>query len=142
MTEDERERHIRSGAALFETMGHFHVIGWDQAARALTAGFTIRREFCHTDATTCQGGFITAWMDAAMAHAVIYDSDHALTVASLEIKVSFLERVGPGEGRAIGRIVRRGNRVAFLEAELIAPDGRVGARATSTGMLVPYQRKA
>jgi acyl-CoA thioesterase len=141
MTDDDHERRILSGAALFESMGGFHVVDWDAATKSLTAAFTIRREFCHTNATICQGGFITAWLDAAMAHAVLYDSDKTLNVASLEIKVSFLERVGPGAGRAIGRIVRRGNKVAFMEGELITPDGRIGARATTTGMLVPMSKR-
>lgn len=140
MTDDEREREILSGKALFEAMGGFHVVGWDAAAKTLTAAFTVRREFCHTNATTCQGGFITAWLDASMAHAVMYDSDRAFNVASLEIKVSFLERVGPGPGRAVARVIRRGSRVAFLEADLLTPDGRIAAHATSTGLLVPYQR--
>lgn len=72
-----------------------------------------------------------------MAQAVHHDTGHALTVASLEIKVSFLERVGPGEGSVEGRVVRRGKRVVFLEADLWSPDGRLAAQATSTGMLVP-----
>jgi acyl-CoA thioesterase len=138
--EQEHEQRILSGAALFEAMGGFHVIGWDAGKREATAAFTVRREFCHSHATTAQGGFVTAWLDAVMAHAVIHASDFEQTVASLEIKVSFLERVAPGPGRAVGRIVRRGSRVAFLEAELITPDGKIAARATSTGLLVPYAR--
>ena len=55
--------------------------------------------------------------------------------------MSFLERVGPGEGRVQGRVLRRGKRVAFLEAELFNPEGRLAARATSTGMLVPFNPK-
>ena len=139
MTDDEREAHILSGAALFESMGGFKVAGWNADRKEVTATFTVRREFCHTNATTAQGGFITAWLDAAMAHAVMFDSAREFNVASLEIKVSFLERVGPGPGRVVGRIVRRGKRVAFLKADLFAPDGRLAAQATSTGMLVPYR---
>ena len=82
-----------------------------------------------------QGGFITAWLDAAMAHAVIHDTDHAQTVFSLEIKVSFYEKVGPGDGRVEGRVVRRGKRVAFLEASLFNAEGKLAAQATSTGIL-------
>ena len=96
--DDDLEARIRSGKALSESMGGFHVISRDPSRRAVKAAFTVRREYCHTNGTIAQGGFITAWLDAAMAHAVVYDSDHAFNVASLEIKVSFLERVGPGEG--------------------------------------------
>jgi acyl-CoA thioesterase len=138
MTDGEKEARIMSGAALFDAMGGFNVVSWDAAGKELTAAITVRREFCHSNATTAQGGFITAWLDAAMAHAVLHDSDNTLNIASLEIKVSFLERVGPGPGRVVARVVRRGNRVAFMEADLYAADGRLAAQATSTGMLVPH----
>ena len=132
---DDLEARIRSGKALSESMGNFHVTGWDTASRTLAAAFTIRREYCHTNGTIAQGGFITAWLDAAMAHAVMHDTDHAQTVFSLEIKVSFYEKVGPGEGRAEAKVVRRGRRVAFLQAALYNPEGKLAAEASSTGML-------
>jgi uncharacterized protein (TIGR00369 family) len=134
---DQIEARIRSGAALFEAMGNFHVVAWDPAKNEVATAFTVRREFCHTGATIAQGGFVTAWLDAAMAQAVIAKTDRATSVASLEIKVSFLERVGPGPGRALGRIVRMGKRVAFLEAGLFNADGKLAAQATSTGLLIP-----
>ena len=139
--DDDHEARIRSGQALFESMGGFHVTGWDATLKQVTAAFTVRREYCHTNGTIAQGGFITAWLDAAMAHAVTHDSDQAFNVASLEIKVSFLERVGPGPGIVHGRVVRRGKRVAFMEGDLYNPDGRLAAQATSTGMLVPMPPK-
>lgn len=135
--DDELEARIRSGRALQESMGDFHVTGWEAATRTARAGFTVRREYCHTNGTIAQGGFITAWLDAAMAHAVIHDTDQQFNVASLEIKVSFFERVGPGEGTVEGRVIRRGKRVAFLEGALYNPQGKLAARATSTGVLVP-----
>jgi acyl-CoA thioesterase len=133
--DDDLDARIRSGKALSESMGHFHVTGWDPERKVLTAAFTVRREYCHTNGTIAQGGFITAWLDAAMAHAVIHDTGHAQTVFSLEIKVSFYEKVGPGEGRVEGRVIRRGKRVAFLEGALYNPEGQLAAEATSTGLL-------
>lgn len=133
--DDDLDARIRSGKALSESMGNFHVTGWDPDAKLLKAAFTVRREYCHTNGTIAQGGFITAWLDAAMAHAVMHDSGHRQTVFSLEIKVSFYEKVGPGEGRVEGRVVRRGRRVAFMEASLYNPEGKLAAQATSTGML-------
>ncbi|MBC7727855.1 MAG: PaaI family thioesterase [Microbacteriaceae bacterium] len=133
--DDDLDARIRSGKALSESMGNFHVIGWDPEHKVLKAAFTVRREYCHTNGTIAQGGFITAWLDAAMAHAVIHDTGHAQTVFSLEIKVSFYEKVGPGEGRVEGRVIRRGKRVAFLAASLYNADGKLAAEATSTGVL-------
>jgi uncharacterized protein (TIGR00369 family) len=133
--DDDLDARIRSGRALSESMGNFHVTGWDAERKLLNAAFTVRREYCHTNGTIAQGGFITAWLDAAMAHAVIHETGHAQTVFSLEIKVSFYEKVGPGEGRVEGRVIRRGKRVAFLEASLYNPAGQLAAEATSTGIL-------
>ena len=133
--DDDLDARIRSGKALSESMGHFHVTGWDAERKAVKAAFTVRREYCHTNGTIAQGGFITAWLDAAMAHAVIHDTAHAQTVFSLEIKVSFYEKVGPGDGWVEARVIRRGKRVAFLNAALYGPDGKLAAEATSTGIL-------
>ena len=133
--DNDLDARIRSGQALSESMGNFHVTGWDPERKTVRAGFTVRREYCHTNGTIAQGGFITAWLDAAMAHAVIHDTGHAQTVFSLEIKVSFYEKVGPGEGWVEGRVVRRGKRVAFLQAALYNPAGKLAAEATSTGIL-------
>lgn len=133
--DDDLDARIRSGKALSESMGDFHVTGWDAERKVVKAAFTVRREYCHTNGTIAQGGFITAWLDAAMAHAVIHDTGHAQTVFSLEIKVSFYEKVGPGAGRVEGRVIRRGKRVAFLEAALYNAEGKLAAEATSTGLL-------
>lgn len=141
MTDAALDARIRSGQALFDAMGGFEVVSWDGTKKELVAAITVRREFCHTNGTIAQGGFVTAWLDAAMAHAVMHDTGHAQNVASLEIKVSFLEKCGPGPGRVVARVNRRGARVAFLEADLYSAAGRLVAQATSTGMLVPNQRK-
>ncbi len=133
--DDDLEAKIRSGKALLESMGNFHVTAWDPERRLLTAAFTVRREYCHTNGTIAQGGFITAWLDAAMAHAVMHHTQQAQTIFSLEIKVSFYEKVGPGEGRVEATVVRHGKRVAFLEASLYSPEGKLAARGTSTGLL-------
>jgi acyl-coenzyme A thioesterase PaaI-like protein len=134
--DDTVDESIRSGKALMESMGNFHVTGWDPERRVLSAAFTVRREYCHTSGTIAQGEFITAWLDAAMAHAVIHDTERAQSLFTLEIKVSFYEKVGPGEGRVEGRVIRRGKKVAFLEGSLISPEGKLAAQATSTGVLV------
>jgi uncharacterized protein (TIGR00369 family) len=135
--DDDLDARIRSGQALSESMGNFRVTGWDAQRKVASAAFTVRREYCHTNGTIAQGGFITAWLDAAMAHAVMHDTGHAQTVFSLEIKVSFYEKVGPGEGTVEGRVIRRGKRIAFMEAALYNAAGQLAAEATSTGILAP-----
>ncbi len=139
---DDLDERIRSGRALSESMGNFRVTGWEPERRLVHAAFTVKREYCHTNGTIAQGGFVTAWLDAAMAHALIHDTQRAQTVFSLEIKVSFYEKVGPGEGRVEARVIRRGKRVAFLEASLFNPDGKLAAQASSTGVLADLAPKS
>lgn len=134
------ESRIRSGQALAHLLGDFHVLSWNADQRALWGGFTVRREYCHTNGTIAQGGFVTGWLDMAMARAVLRANDQVQNVASLEIKVSFLEPVGPGEGKVVARIVRLGKRIAFLEGELFNPAGKLAARASSTALLVPIAK--
>jgi acyl-CoA thioesterase len=47
---DDLDARIRSGQALSESMGNFHVTGWEPERKALKAAFTVRREYCHTNA--------------------------------------------------------------------------------------------
>jgi acyl-CoA thioesterase len=122
---------------LMDAIGGCRVLSIDAQRGVARAEFTARPEFCHTHGTIVQGGFVTAWLDFAMAFATIHRTGGAHGVASLEMKVSFLERVGPGKVIVEGRVLRLGRRVAFLEATLFDPSGRMLATATSTAMLTP-----
>lgn len=122
---------------LLDTMGGCRVLSVDPEAGVVRAEFTARPEFCHTNGTIVQGGFITAWLDFSMAFATMARTRRQFNVASLDIKVSFLERVGPGKVVVEGRVVRLGKRVAFLEASLFDPGERLLATASSSAMLVP-----
>jgi acyl-coenzyme A thioesterase PaaI-like protein len=118
-------------------------IGFDAVLRTDPAGvalvrYVARPEHAHSDGRVVQGGFITAWLDHSMAVAVRAREDGA-ALASLDINVSFLERVAPGPVVVEARVVRWGGRVAFLQAELRSHGGEGApllARATSTGMIL------
>jgi len=137
----EYTRFLPPGPML-DTMGGAEVLSVDAEAGVVRVRFTARPEFCHTNGTIVQGGFITAWLDFAMAFATMNRTRGAFNVASLEIKVSFLERVGPGPIVVEGSVRRLGKRVAFLEASLFTEGDRLAATATSTAMLVALQPAA
>ena len=123
------------GTDLLEAMGFVRIESVDRDAGRVRAAFDAQPRFCHTDGTIVQGGFVTAWLDFSMAQAALRHSEHLVGVASLELKVSFLQRVGPGRVIAEGRITRLGRRIAFLEASLFDAAGRLLATASSTAML-------
>ncbi|WP_038202566.1 PaaI family thioesterase [Xenophilus azovorans] len=115
-------------------------IGFERLVHSAPEGvarvrFAPRSEFAHTEGTIVQGGFVTAWLDNAMAFAVAA-RDAQVRLASLELKVSFLERVGVAPVEAEARVLRWGGSVVFLEAQLMDADGGVLARASSTGKLL------
>jgi acyl-CoA thioesterase len=120
---------------LLDAMGFVRVVSDDGEAGVFRAEFDAQPRFCHTDGRIVQGGFVTAWLDFSMAQAALRRSREPVGVASLEIKVSFLQRVGPGRVVAEGRVQRLGRRVAFLEASLFDPAGALLATATSTALL-------
>jgi uncharacterized protein (TIGR00369 family) len=120
---------------LLESMGFVQVLSTDRKLGVVRAEFEAMKRFCHTDGTIVQGGFISGWLDFTMAQAVIVRATEPVGVASLELKVSFLQRVGPGRVIAEGRVLRMGRRVAFLEASLFDTAGGLLATATSTALL-------
>jgi acyl-coenzyme A thioesterase PaaI-like protein len=122
--------------------GLMQAIGFDAVLRTDPSGMAVvryvaRPEHAHSDGRIVQGGFITSWLDHSMAVAV-RAREAGATLASLDINVSFLERVAPGPVVVEARVLRWGGRIAFLQAELRGQDeaAPVLARATSTGMVV------
>ena len=102
--------------------------------------FEVVPAFCHSDGKICQGGFLTGMIDIAMAHAAIAKGRFACAVPTLELKMSFMEAVGPGTVFAEGRILRWGGSVGFLDGDLKDASGRMIVHATCTVKIVRPKR--
>ncbi len=126
-------------SALMQSLGDGRVIEFIAAENRAVMEFTGRPEMCHSG-DVVQGGFVTAWIDSAMAHAAMLATEGALAPATLEIKVSFFRAANPGRVRAEGWVERMGRSIAFLEGRLTTLDGDVLAMASSTVKLVPTDR--
>lgn len=120
---------------LMQTLGNGEVLAWDAEHKRMTVQFDASPAFCHSG-DVVQGGFVTAWIDNAMALAVGRASAGAYLPATLEVKVSFFRPTHPGRVRAEAWIVRMGRSVAFTEGHLLDAEGVVLASATSTIKLV------
>jgi uncharacterized protein (TIGR00369 family) len=94
---------------------------------------------CHSGGVV-QGGFITGWIDAAMAHAAIAMAGTDIVPMSLELKVSFFAPTRPGRVIAEAWVERRGRTISFFEGRLLDPAGKVLAKASSTIQLAPRDR--
>lgn len=97
--------------------------------------FAVGESLCHSG-DIVQGGFLAGMLDAAMTHAVFADLRDFVIVATLEIKVSYLEVARPGTIIGRGWIARMGKTISFLEGELTNSDGVVLARSSSTARII------
>ena len=121
---------------VLDTLGDGHVIEFDEETGRAVIAFTCKAEMCHSGGVA-QGGFVTGWIDSAMAHACIARYTTAYWIATLEVKVSFFKPTPPGPVIAEGWIERAGKATVFTEGRLLNEDGEVLAKASATTRLVP-----
>ncbi|WP_284125281.1 PaaI family thioesterase [Parerythrobacter aestuarii] len=124
--------------SLYETMGLVRIIDVDPAGRA-SLEYEAKREQCHSGGVV-QGGFISGWIDAAMAHAAMARNGEGIVPMTLELKVSYFAPTRPGPVIAEAWVERHGKRTSFYEGHLRDKDGTVLAKATSTILLADVSR--
>jgi uncharacterized protein (TIGR00369 family) len=135
MTTDDFIRRLNANAPpAMRTLGG-KVLEFDKENNAALVRFTAGKSLCNPD-DGIQGGFICGMLDAAMANAVFCLLGEVAIVASLEIKVSYLEVSRQGELYARANVVRFGKTITFLEAELRNADGKLLATASSTARVI------
>lgn len=123
---------------LSRTLGLVRVIEMKAEGRARLE-YRAGQHMCHSGGVV-QGGFVTGWIDAAMAHAAIAMGGSDIVPMSLELKVSFFAPARPGLVIAEGWVERRGRSTCFFEGRLLDATGRVLAKASSTLMLASRGR--
>ena len=132
-SDDSVERMNADAPAVIRTLKG-RVVAFAPERHELRMQFEIGLEFCHT-VDIVQGGFITAMLDASMAHVVIAAEHGKVRVSSIDINVSFLRPARAGGYTAVGSIVKSGRTIAFLKAELYSEKGELVATATSSAHL-------
>ena len=107
------------------------VIAASSQHQSCTFEFCVPGEFCHSG-DIVQGGFVTAMLDAAMAHAVFGCDPTVTRLSSLEISTRYESVTRGGVVLYVeGRIRKITRSVAFLEAELRSEAGEILACASS-----------
>jgi len=141
MTTEEFIRHLNANPPpAMRTLGG-KVVDFDREGRHARLTFTADASMCNPDEGV-QGGFICGMLDAAMAFTVYCMLCEAAIVATLEIKVSYLDITRQGELHARGSVIRPGKTVTFLEAELRDTGGKLLATATSTARVIRKDQAA
>jgi acyl-coenzyme A thioesterase PaaI-like protein len=108
----------------------------DAEAGRVVIEYRAALRMCHSGGVV-QGGFVAAWLDAAMARAAIAGAGGEVTPMTLELKVSYFAPVGPCLVVAEGWVERRGRSICFLEGRLLNGASEVLAKASSTARLMP-----
>jgi uncharacterized protein (TIGR00369 family) len=83
------------------------------------------------------GGFMCTLLDTAAGCAVHTTLPAGVGYTSIEIKVNYMRGVHAGIPlRARGWVTKPGRRVAFAEAEILDPDGKIVASASSSCLII------
>ena len=125
---------------LMRTLGLRRRVTVDAEAGRAVLEFEAGPHMCHSG-NIVQGGFVTGWIDATMAHAAIAKTgtrlDGPMLPLSLDITIAFHAAARPGLVQAEAWITRMGRSTCFAEGELKDLDGTVIAKGMSTIRLVP-----
>lgn len=116
------------------------LLGWkvrelDREAGTIAVEFDAKADFCNPTGAI-QGGYLAAMLDDTMGPCLYATLDPGHFAPTVELKVNFIRPALPGRLIGEGRVVHRGGSLAFLSAELRAPDGRLVATATATARIL------
>lgn len=79
-----------------------------------------------------QGGCVAAMLDAVLGAAGISNLPPSKSVATVEMKVSYMRPTPIGVLYGVGRVVHQGGSTVFVEGELLDTGGQLLAASTST----------
>lgn len=116
-------------------------VDFDPVTETITMHFNAPASFI-TPRGGVQGGLVAGFLDEAMGWAHVHATKGEEAPLNLEISMTLLSLIPPGPLMGKGRVIRRGRRVIFLEAELFSMDGKPLARATSTAIPTPKPQAA
>ena len=118
------------------------ITAFDKERQACTFTFKVPFDYCHTG-DVVQGGFVTAMLDAAMAHA-IFGSDPSITrLSTLEISTRY-ENATRGQTplTVIGWVTKATKSIAFMSGEIRTLDGSLCASAQSVAKITRHSERS
>ena len=131
----KRTEHMRE-QPLFQGMGFSKILEFSKENQSIKIEYIAETRHCHSG-NIVQGGYVTGWIDSAMAHSVMIPTDFEFSPLTLELKMTFLKSANPGIVIAAARVMKLGRSIAFVEGTLTNESGDLIAKGTSTNKLVP-----
>jgi uncharacterized protein (TIGR00369 family) len=141
LTNEELRARMNSHVPPTAELLGLHIEAMDQEKGTVRIRYFARPDFCNPMGNV-QGGFVAAMLDDAAAIACIVKAQARIVVPTLEFKVSFFAPAKQGILYAEGRTRKYGRTVAFLEADLFDPDGKLLASMTATCLPSPLPENA
>ena len=120
------------------TLG-FQFIDADAEAGTIEVAFAAIEAFTNP-AGNVLGAFVAAMLYDTVGPALLATLEPAQFQSTRQLNVTFLRPVRPGRVTGKGRIVRRDEDLAFLEASLLDAAGTVIATATATARVIPLDQ--
>jgi uncharacterized protein (TIGR00369 family) len=122
-----------------ETLG-WELLALDVEAGTIELAFNAKSAFCNPMGHV-QGGFLAAMLDDTLGPALFAMTDGKRFGTTIDLHVHYLRGVKPGRVTTMGRVIKLGSRVAFMEGELFDADGRLAAKATASAALQDIDQK-
>ncbi|MDA9643208.1 PaaI family thioesterase [bacterium] len=135
MNIEERTQHMRE-QPLFQGMGFSKIIEFSKEESSIKIEYIAEHRHCHSG-NIVQGGYVTGWIDSAMAHSVMIPTNFEFSPLTLELKITFFKSANPGPVIAEAKVIKLGKSIAFVEGSLFSEKGILIAKGTSTNKLVP-----
>ena len=135
MNIEERTQHMLK-QPLFQGMGFSKIIEFSKEESSIKIEYIAERRHCHSG-NIVQGGYVTGWIDSAMAHSVMIPTNFEFSPLTLELKITFFKSANPGPVIAEAKVIKLGKSIAFVEGSLFSEKGILIAKGTSTNKLVP-----
>ena len=134
-----RTEHMRE-QPLFQGMGFSKILEFSKENQSIKIEYIAEPRHCHSG-NIVQGGYVTGWIDSAMAHSVMIPTDFEFSPLTLELKITFLKSANPGIVIAAAKVIKLGKSIAFVEGTLTDESGDLIAKGTSTNKLVPMPKQ-
>ena len=134
-----RTEHMRE-QPLFQGMGFSKILEFSRENQSIKIEYIAKPRHCHSG-NIVQGGYVTGWIDSAMAHSVMIPTDFKFSPLTLELKITFLKSANPGIVIAAAKVIKLGKSIAFVEGTLTNESGDLIAKGTSTNKLVPMPKQ-
>ena len=115
------------------------LLGWqlmtvDPEAGTIEVAFTATEQFLNSVGMV-QGGILAAMLDATMGTGLLATLGPGQFAPTTDLHVQFLRPARPGRLTGHGRVVHRGQDIAFLAGELLDDSGQIVAAATATAKI-------